>query len=319
MKSTASSLIHTNIFKRFTGLIKAGRLAHAYLFTGPNGIGKVATALALARLVNCEKTGAENCACSSCVKIASGNHADVFVIEKLEDKTEIGIDQVREGVIPKLGLRPIEGRWRVCIIKDADLLSEHAANAFLKTLEEPTPHTLLILVTAAPGRMMRTITSRCHEVRFFPMSNAELASKLKNEYDVASVEADLLAKFSGGSPGRAAQMRDGFLEDKNAYLNEFVFSPANEVVFKKFAADKDLTRELCGVLLTFFRDLLLLHSGAGEEAIFHRDRLVDLRRLAPKYAPADLERIISQIVQVRQAADENFNVKIALMVLREMI
>ncbi|MBF0122449.1 MAG: DNA polymerase III subunit delta' [Candidatus Omnitrophica bacterium] len=318
MKPPIIDTIHSDILERFVTLIKNGRLAHAYFFTGPQGIGKVSTALALAKLVNCEDMGARECHCPSCLKIDNGNHADVVVIEHEEDKTVISADQIR-ALIGRLELKSLEGKYKVVILKDADELSPEAANIFLKTLEEPSSDTLLILTSAAPGRFLRTITSRCHEVRFFPLSNDSLATRLRNEYDISSVDADILAKFAAGSPGKAAEIQTSLMEEKNVILNEFVFAPANEAILKKYASDKDLARELCGVLLTFFRDVWLWKSGVGEEALFNRDRLVDVRRLASKYDLSDIEHIVDQVVMARRAADENFNVKIALTVLKEMI
>ena len=318
MKSSVIDTVHSDVLDRFATLMKNGRLAHAYFFTGPQGIGKVATALALAKLVNCEDKGARDCGCPSCLKIDNGNHADVVVIEHEEDKTVISADQIR-ALIGRLELRSLEGKYKVVILKEADQLSLEAANIFLKTLEEPSSDTLLILTSASPGRFLRTITSRCHEVRFFPLSNASLATRLKNEYDVSSVDADILAKFSAGSPGRAAEIQTSLMEGKNTILNEFVFAPTSELMLKKYASDKDRARELCGVLLTFFRDIWLWKSGVTEETLFNRDRLVDVRRLAAKYDLEAIQGIVDQLVMARRAVDENFNVKIALTVLKEMI
>lgn len=318
MKTALPALVHDSILSRFSALIAGGRLAHAYLFTGPAGIGKLATALAIAKLVNCEQGSPAGCACPSCVKIDKGGHPDVTVIERAEDKTVISAEQVRQ-IIDRLGLKPMEGRYKVVILKDADQLSQDAANIFLKTLEEPPGDALLMLLSVSPVRIMRTIFSRCHEVRFFPMANGELATRLKNEYDVPSIQADILARFSAGSPGKAIASRAEFLEDKNAYLNEFVLSPASDAVIKKFSGDKDLTRELCEILLSFYRDIMLFKGGVGDELFFNRDRLVEIRRLAPRYTPEDVERIMAEIVKTRAAVDENFNVRIALTILKEML
>ena len=322
----SASLVHSNILERFRVLVKNERLAHAYLFTGPSGVGKVETALAVARLVNCLDKGTDDCTCASCTKITNGNHPDIFLLEKPEDKTEIVIGQITERpsesyrpLRPWLSVRSLEARVRVVIVRDADLMSAGAANAFLKTLEEPTRHTLIILTTAVPAKLFRTITSRCHEVRFFPTGYSALATHLKNEYDVASVEAMIMAKFSGGSPGRAIQLGKDFIGRKNALLEEFVFRSASEAVLKKFSAEKALARELCEVLLTFYHDILLAQSGAGDESFFHRDRPEDIRRFAARYSVEEVERILAQVVKTMEALKESFNVKIALTLLKEMI
>jgi DNA polymerase III subunit delta' len=313
------SLVHSSILERFRALVKNERLAHAYLFTGPSGVGKVETALAVAGLVNCLDKGAEDCSCQSCTKVKNGNHPDVLVLKRSQDKKEIIIAQVREEVIPKFSMRALEGRVKVLIVEEADLMNAEASNAFLKTLEEPTRHSLIILTTAIPGKLFRTITSRCHEVRFFPFGHARLATHLENEYDVATLEANILAKFSGGSPGRAVELKEDFLVRKNALLEEFVFRSASEAVLKKFSAEKDSARELCEVLLTFYRDVLMAQTGAGDEAFFHRDRAQDVRRLAARHSVEDIERILAQVVKTMEALKESFNVKIALTLLKEMI
>jgi DNA polymerase-3 subunit delta' len=315
----SASLVHSDILERFRVLLKNQRLGHAYLFTGPSGVGKGETALAVARLVNCLEKGEEDCTCPSCTKIRNSNHPDVLVLAKPEDKTEIIIRQVREEIIPKFSMRALEGRYKVLIVKEADLMNAEASNAFLKTLEEPTQHSLIILTTAVPGKLFRTITSRCHEVRFFPLGHAALATSLKNEYDVASLEALILMKFSGGSPGRAVQLGKDFVARKNALLEEFVFRSASEAVLKKFSSEKDSARELCEVLLTFYRDILLAQTGAEDEAFFHRDRAEDIRRLAARYSVDEVERILAQVVKTMEALKESFNVKIALTLLKEMI
>ncbi|MBF0619787.1 MAG: DNA polymerase III subunit delta', partial [Candidatus Omnitrophica bacterium] len=239
-----TSLVHHHVLERLSRLNAAGKLAHAYLFTGPRGIGKAETALALAQVVNCAEGGTDvlSCGCASCRKIAGGNHPDIYIVEKLEDKSEILIDQLR-ALMSRLELRAAEAKVKVAIIKDAELLRLEAANAFLKTLEEPRPGTLLILTTADPRNVLGTIASRCHEARFFPLSHDALAEHLKNEYDVSLVDAGVLAFFAEGSPGRAGELGADFLERKNLALNEFIFGRFDEALIKKYG-DKEAAREL---------------------------------------------------------------------------
>ncbi len=323
MLSTPSLVIHREIFERFRALNQNGRLAHAYLFVGPHGIGKSETALAVARLVNCLKDGALDCPCPSCTKIQNGNHPDVCVLAKREDGREILIEQVREELLPRFTLKPLEGRYRVFVVRDAELMNPQAANAFLKTLEEPASSSLIILTTALPGKLLPTILSRCHAVRFAPLANSALALHLKSEYDVAAVEAEMLARFSAGSAGRAVLLGADFIRRKNAYLEEFLFRSASEAVLKKFSSNKDTARELCEVLLTFFRDVSAVQAGVGDGAseglFFHGDRLEDVRKFAARYSAAQVQEIITQTVKVMEAVKESFNVKVALTLLKEMI
>ena len=155
--------VHQEIVERFKRLVKAGRLAHAYLFTGPSGIGKTETALELAQLVNCDDNSA--CGnCAQCRKIASGNHPDVYVIGT--DGEGIKIDDVRQ-MLGRVGLRAYEAKRKVFILRQVERMTMEAANALLKTLEEPAANTLMILTTAVPEAVLDTVKSRCHTVKFF--------------------------------------------------------------------------------------------------------------------------------------------------------
>ncbi|NLE64632.1 MAG: hypothetical protein GX606_01805 [Elusimicrobia bacterium] len=321
MPESAVDLIHRDVLERFRRLLDKGRLAHAYLFSGPQGTGKFETACAVARLVNCPDKGGADCDCASCRKMRGGHHPDLFIVEKLEDKSEIMIGQFCERannpftpVIPRLTLRPFEAVRKVCIIRDAHLMSAEAANAFLKTLEEPPEATVIILTTAVPARLLKTIVSRCHEVRFFAWGEKALASRLQNEYDVASLPAGIMARFHQGAWGPAAAGRKDFFERKNAFIDQVLGGP-----MKDPPADKEEVRECCQVLFSLFRDVSLHHAGAAAEQFVHQDRIPLIQDLARRHGPQSVGMIIAQIARVREAVDQNFNVKIAFLVLKEMI
>ncbi|MBF0594853.1 MAG: DNA polymerase III subunit [Candidatus Omnitrophica bacterium] len=313
-----AELIHKDILQRLSKLFATGRLAHAYVFTGPGGIGKAETALALAQAVNCLGPGGymPGCGCPSCRRILDGNHPDIYIIEKMEDKNELLIEQVRE-LIRHLSLRPLEARVRTAIIRHADQLTTQASNAFLKTLEEPRSGTLLILTSAAPGNVLKTVFSRCHEVRFFPPGNSVLAERLKDEYDISSSAAGILAKFSGGSPARVAGLGKAFIARKNDVIDEFIFGPSTELLLKKWSSDKEAAAELLNVVLMFYRDVLCVKVGAGVEALYNSDRQADIARVAAKQTKESIEAVLGQAVQAVEALGENFNLKVALTLLKE--
>ncbi len=136
--------MNETILKRFAKLLVANRLAHAYLFVGPQGLGKSEAALSVAKLVNCERNDGTFCdECSSCRRITSGNHPDIYRLDRGEEET-IKIEQVRE-LLSRTAFRPFEARRKVFIIKNIEDLTTEAGNALLKTLEEPTASNLLLL------------------------------------------------------------------------------------------------------------------------------------------------------------------------------
>lgn len=185
--------------------VGGGRLAHALLFHGAPGLGKAAMATALAAAVNCEGTAAEaaggGCGrCNSCRRVEAGTHPDVVWIAPAS--STLKIDQVR-ALIREAHLRPFSARKRVFVLREADRLSEEAANSLLRILEEPPDAALLILITALPDTLLSTIRSRCQQVPFRPVDPAMVAEVLRREAGAGEAEAAALAILSGGNPGLA--------------------------------------------------------------------------------------------------------------------
>ncbi len=279
--------VNKAILQRFVRLIKTQRLAHAYLFVGPADTGKGETALSIAKLVNCESsdTDAQQVPCGqclSCKKIDSGNHPDVFILDT-GDEQSIRIAKVRD-LLHKIPLRPFEGKRKVFIIKDAEKMTLESANALLKTLEEPSASSLLILTTRALEKNLGTVKSRCHAVRFLSISNDPV-----------------------------------FSERKNDIIDNIVFQENNDSYIKEVAADKDRTKEVLDVLLYWFRDLILLKSGAGQDRCAHADRICELEKLESRYSFRQLEDIVEGVVDASRLLGENLNIKIPLTLLREKI
>jgi DNA polymerase-3 subunit delta' len=199
---------HSTVVDTLRRALARGTVHHAYIFAGLPGIGKRTTALALAQTLNCEsKEGVDACGqCSSCRKIGHGSHPDVFVVGLPEGKKLIPIDDIRE-LEKRVATRPHEGRFKIAIIDPADLMTEPAANALLKTLEEPRPGTVLVLVTARLDALLPTVRSRCQILRFRPLETDVVSRLLVKSGEVSDELAALAAVFGGGSLERAA----GFL------------------------------------------------------------------------------------------------------------
>lgn len=307
------SIMNKTIIQRFEALLKANRLAHAYLFVGPEGIGKFETALVVAGLV----IGGEDEITMK--RVLAGNHPDVTVVDLLEDESTLGIDQIRE-LISRMQLRPFEGARKVCIIKNIEDLTTEAGNALLKTLEEPTPNTMLILTTAVPEKNLGTIRSRCHAVHFFPMSKDKLAGQLKSDYAMEESATRFLTLFSEGNPGKAKRLKEAnFLVRKNQLIDNIILQPNSDAFLKTLLADKDKTKEMLDVLLSWFRDVILVKTGNAESRLVHADRVREIQQAAARYTFDEVQSIIGQIVKTTQLLGENLNVKIPVSLLRERI
>jgi DNA polymerase-3 subunit delta' len=176
---------HDKLAASFQQVIRRGRLAHAYLFAGPEGVGKKGFAVELAKTLLCEDPRARErldaCdKCSACIQVSASTHPDFQQAELPEDKHEFPIELVQE-LIGHLALKPARGSYRVAIVDDADSFNEEAANCFLKTLEEPPPKSLLVLLGANSDRQLPTIRSRCQLIRFTSPPEEVMVSQLLDE------------------------------------------------------------------------------------------------------------------------------------------
>ncbi len=227
---------HDEIVDQFRRSLTRGRLASTFLFVGPSGVGKRAFAEKLAQSLLCQRASEEQLApcgtCDSCVQTAALVHPDLYVVQKRSDKSSILIEQLvgddahrmREGLCHDLALKPFMGGRKVAIIDDADYLGEESANCLLKTLEEPPPRSVLILIGTSAERQLPTIRSRCQIVRFRPLPPEVLAEVLIARGLVAdSGTARRLAEFAEGSVQRAVELAD---EDLWAFRSQLLKSLA---------------------------------------------------------------------------------------------
>jgi DNA polymerase-3 subunit delta' len=188
-----------------------GRLAHAYLFVGPVGIGKHLFAVELAKALFCVNAPAdrpEGCGqCAACSQVEAGTHPDCFTARRPDDSLELPIGVMRD-FCDKFSLKSATGKGKVAILDDADDLNEEAANCFLKTLEEPPPRSVLILVGTNVERQLPTIVSRCQVVRFAPLPDEVVIDLLRAEGGADEKLLPRLARLAGGSPGQARALAD---------------------------------------------------------------------------------------------------------------
>ncbi len=308
------------ILRRFAALSQKGRLAHAYLFVGPSGVGKTQTALAVAKLLICEASGkgwfCDQCA--SCHKINRGNHPDCHLVGCPPGET-IKIEQIRE-MIAQLQLKPFEAPQKISIVQDAENLTPDAANSLLKTLEEPTKQSLLILTTGCPEKILETIRSRCHRVYFGGLTPGRLADQLTKDYAIEATQAHVLAFFAEGYDGLAKRLaEDQFLVFKNEVIDQIIFGRNKDQYLKGILSDQQKTKEALRVLFTWFRDLLLLKTGVDSSGLVHADRLSSLQKQEARYSFQTIDDILEEIVKTRRLLEENLNIKISFGLLKEKL
>ncbi len=214
--------------------VRKGRVVNAYLFQGPEGVGKKLTATVFARALNCRMKPGEGCgSCLDCREIAGGSHPDVHCVSPESKGRWIVIDQIR-GMQRLVYLKTQRDNWKVFIIDDADRMNTNTQNAFLKTLEEPPERTVLILVTRQPDFLLPTIRSRCQRVSFSPWTFSMMKLFLAEQAGLSEDECYVLHCISGGRPGRALRLsRGGIMETRKeviAPLAKEGFSSARDLI-----------------------------------------------------------------------------------------
>jgi len=322
--------------------IEKDRVAHAYLFIGPSGVGRKLTASVFAKSLNCENLHDSNpCGtCASCRLIAEGTHPDVQTISPIKRSSTITVGQI-ENLLSFAYMRPVKGKCKVFIVSEADRLRLETANKLLKTLEEPPPSTVFILVTEKPENMLPTVASRCQPVKFARLSTKLVAQILASDFDIEKERAAIAAELAGGQITRALEFADpersdtilgivesleslskrmracdmllGFLAERRQKLAEEAdqkisnfgedLDPAiktsNDDLRKSFIDRhyRELLSDCFGLLLTFYRDVLVLKETNTEELIINRNKIELLREQARALSPsaiadnmADIER-----------------------------
>lgn len=219
-QSFADVVGQRHITQTLRNALSENTVAHAYLFTGPRGTGKTTVARILAKALNCGKgpSADPDITCQDCVDIAEGRHPDVY---ELDAASRTQVDNVREEIIGRLVYAPVRGIWKVYIIDEVHMLSNHSFNALLKTLEEPPRHTIFVLCTTHPHKVPETIHSRCQRLDFHRIGAQDIADRLSHicaseSINVAEGVLALIAKHAAGG------MRDAItiLEQLSAFTNK---------------------------------------------------------------------------------------------------
>jgi DNA polymerase-3 subunit delta' len=326
---------HHRLIDLLTRSIAGGTLPPSLIFAGPAGVGKRLTALGVAQTLNClrvrgsefgvQGSGSEFDACgecAACTRIMRGVHPDVLVVEP-GDSGAIKIDQVRD-VVERAAYRPFEGRRRVVIIDEADALGAAAQSALLKTLEEPPPASVFILVTSRPDVLLPTVRSRCPQLRFRPLSADDIAAVLMAHGRTES-EARAVAATADGSVGRALEASADELVEARDVAHRVLaqasaqadparrIAGAQELLAKTGAGgagDREQLASHLRAMAVLLRDVEVLATQADARALANPDVRPALERLATTYRGERGVRAFAAIDQALVALERNAGVKV---------
>ncbi|MCL2669321.1 MAG: DNA polymerase III subunit delta' [Syntrophaceae bacterium] len=297
------------------GALAMGRIGHAYLFYGMEGIGKRTLARAFAQALNCRAPDPPCGECLSCRKVARQNHPDFFMIRAEGQFIKIAtIKALQEQMI----FHPLERGRRVFIIEEADRMNASAANALLKTLEEPTAGNILLLTTSRPQSLPMTILSRCQHLRLAPLPLPEVSRYLREQEQLDPATAEVLAASAGGSIGKALEMNREDLLIRRQWILDYLASddPTQRLRRLIFASRIGEEREeilaSLQIIRVCYRDALVFKETGETVALAFRDRYEVAEALAGRLSGRSLLLNLRAIEAAQAAIEQNANKALTL-------
>jgi DNA polymerase III subunit delta' len=299
-----------------------GTTRHAYLFSGPPGLGRRTLALRFAQALNCPtpvETGIACGVCRDCKQIESMKHADLTIVKSDSEGGILKVDQIREAR-KTLVLKPYMSKYRVALFLRFHEANDNAANALLKTLEEAPSYAVLILTADNPEQLLPTILSRCEVLRLRPLSVEAVQRELENR-GVENSRAKLIAHISGGRMGYAIRLieNDGLLEKREERLNDLLnLLPASRVekfaYADKLSKDKDSMRQTISFWLSYWRDVML-RTAQAEISLVNVDRNLEIEDLAGRMDLSSARHVVGGLENALEKLERNVNPRLLAEVL----
>jgi DNA polymerase-3 subunit delta' len=309
---------HHKVLDTLQTAIKNDNVSHAYIFEGPDGIGKRETALSFSSMLLCEKNHMRCGECKSCRLFYENSHPDFIEIYQ-EDKS-ISVEDIRN-VLKGLVIKPLYSKYKVIIINNADNMTVQAQNAVLKSLEEPPPYVVFILTVQSSAAMAATIRSRCQRAVFTKLSYDEIMTILESKYGDRKSEWDFIVSYADGVIGTAIELVESphILE-----IREYILEQTAQLISSKdmdlfnlyefFDKNSDNIDYILRVMLLFFRDIMIYNQTSEFSILINSDKKDMIIRNAG-IRPSGIQKCIHAIWDAKRALEANVNFQLAIEVM----
>lgn len=290
--------------------LEKDKFPQSLILIGPPGSGKKFASIQIAKALICKVSKNDACGqCADCLKVEKQQHPDVKVIGKI-DSEHIKIEQVRL-LKEQIGLKPYEADKKVFVVQDIHDMTEEAANAFLKTLEEPQSASFLILTARADRFILPTILSRCQKIKFNPLSSS-IIQEILVANGLPSDQAKVISKVGGSDLSWMLIHRDNIISLRDNLLKSLLSSSSNIFLGAlgrdRNAIEEDKLRIYLKVALSIFRDGLIVKS--GYDSLINADKKDEIQRISENYSQDDFLSIIAKIDELNKSWEQNINLKL---------
>lgn len=319
MKDFDAIVGHDHIKEHLIRAISMNKVSHAYILNGRQGSGKNMVADAFAKLLQCEQHGTKPCnQCRSCIQAESGNQPDIIHITH-QKPASIGVEDIREQLIGDIRIRPYSSRYKIYIMDDAELMTQQAQNAVLKTIEEPPEYGIVLLLTENADALLPTILSRCVRLNLNSVEDALLRKHLQDKYGADEYQVRFAAAFAQGCIGRAEDIisSDAFIQMKDnaqsvlKYCSEMSVSEMISAV-KHVTDYKQQINDYIDLLALWYRDVLIFKSTSDMNLLIFKDSFVDIQRQASLSSYEGLQHIIDACDKAKKRLRANVNFELTM-------
>ena len=297
-------------------VLNSGRIVHSYIFTGPAGAGKRTISNYFTKMVLCDGMDKPCNTCKSCRQLESGNHPDIIRVTS-QTKT-IGVEPIRE-LRADIGIKPFQGKWKIYIIEKGDTMTPQAQNAFLKTLEEPPQHAIIIILADNLAGLLPTIISRCQIIRIPLLSAQNIAEIIESQAQVPRERALVFAKLAQGLPGNGLELASSqeYQEMRNEsleILEELAKSSMVQAMgyVDYFLERRDKATEILDMIELWLRDILVLKQGSSRDIIINMDKIPPMESLAKAFTIRDIQCIIENIEDSKRMLRSHANFQLTI-------